>query len=167
MIDQNKRQTLKSFVAVAGTAAAGSLPFMASATPSAFDVEVTRTHQVWPPVAVPSQIVVSTRSATLNNGLEAVLTNESNQPVIITQLIPSQVDTAHGSFDFSHVLSNGPRQLDAGESIYVPIEHSAALSEQPTLRGNNSLQQALHSSLSIVTDTNIFAAVSYPAQLTA
>ena len=167
MIDQNKRQTLKSFVAVAGTAIAGSLPLMASATPSAFDVEVKRTHQVWPPVAVQSQIVVSTRSSTLNNGLEAVLTNESNQLVTITQLIPSQIDTAHGSFDFSQVLSNGPRQLDVGECIYVPIEHPVTLSEQPTLRSNSSVQQTLHASLSIVTDTNIFAAVSYPAQLTA
>lgn len=160
MIDQNKRQTLKGLAAVAGATIAGSLPIMAGAT-SASDVKITRSHQVWPPVVVPSQIAVTTQISTENNDLEVVLSNQSNQPVIITQLIPSQIDTARGRFDFSQVLDNGPRQLEAGESIYVPIEHhSVALSQQLSL---SSLQETLQSNLSIVTDNDIFAAVSYSA----
>lgn len=167
MIDQSKRQTLKGIVAIAGVAVAESLPLVASAA-SASTVEINRAHQVWPPVAVPSQIAVTTRISTLNNDLEVVLTNESNQPVTITQLLPAQVDTARGSFDFSQVLSNGPRQLEAGESVYVPIEHhSVVLSEQTTLQGSGSLQETLHASLIIVTDADIFAAVSYKTLLEA
>ena len=158
MIDQSKRQTLKGLAAVTGAAIAGTLPMMASAA-STSEVKVTRSFQVWPPVAVPSQIAVTTRISTEDNDLEVVLTNESNQSVTITQLIPSQVDTARGSFDFSQVLDNGPRQIEIGESIYVPIKHhSVALGEEAAL---SSLQETLQKDLSIVTDADIFAAVSY------
>jgi len=164
MIDKSKRQTLKGLAAVTGAAIAGTLPMMASAA-STSEVKVTRPYQVWPPVALPQQIAVTTRISTEDNDLEVVLTNQSNQPVTITQLVPSQIDTARGSFEFSQVLENGPRQLKAGESIYVPIEHhSVVLGEQTALK---SLQETLQTDLSIVTDADIFAAVNYSAMLDA
>lgn len=156
-IDKKKRKTLKGIAAVAGATALGSIPAFATTEPLTDSVLAgsTSTRQVWPPVAVRSPIELTTRVSAIKNDIEVVLTNRGQQAVTLTQLTPSQVNTPRGNFDFADVLKEGPRQLAAGESISVPITHHAIDSAA------GSLHQLTRTGLTIATDADDFAAVSY------
>lgn len=157
-IDKQKRQTLKGIAAVAGATVAGSIPAFATTgrlTDNALIKGDKTVRQVWPPIAVKSQIELSTRVSATNNDIEVVLTNNSTQSVTMTQMSPSQLSTPRGTFNLEQVLEKGPRQLAAGESISIPMTHHA-------INGSaNTLHQAMRTGLSITTDADQFAATSY------
>lgn len=158
MIDNKKRQTLKGMAAVASATTVGSIPAFATTgalTDSSLASGSRAVRQVWPPVAVKSPIELSTRVSAINNDIEVVLTNKGAQPVTMTQLTPSKLGTPRGSFDLAEVLQKGPRRLAAGESVTVPIKHHAINGAE------GSLQQVIKIGLSVATDADEFAAVSY------
>lgn len=156
-IDKKKRKTLKGMAAAAGVTALSSIPVFAtgSALTDKVPESAKSARQVWPPVAVKSPIELTTRVSAIRNDIEVVLTNTGRKAVTLTQLSPSQVNTPRGHFDLADLLREGPRQLAAGESISVPITHHAIDSAA------GSLHQLTRTGLSIVTDADDFAAVSY------
>jgi len=160
-VDQQKRRTLKGVAAVTGATLVGTLSTIVSAE-SAPSVPTETARQVWPPVKSSSQLTVKSRVSSETNELEIVISNEGSEATTITQMTPTRLPTPRGSFNISNVLSDGPRHLAAGESVSIPMQHHAVVLNGSTmLDRQRSLNDALKATLSIVTDRDYFAAISY------
>jgi len=158
-IDSKKRQTLKGMAAVAGAAAIGIAPSL-SAGDQVTTTAAKSVRQVWPPIATQSPLAVTTRISAANNDVELVLTNTGDTPVTLTQLNPAKVTTHRGSFELADVLADGPRQLTAGETLAVPLQqHAVAINNAPD--NARSVDTIMRTGLTVTTDANEFAAVSY------
>lgn len=158
MIDHSKRKTLKTIVVATGSVAAGGVSASTLLTNPEFTADdVTATMQDL------GQIEVSTRLSVEKNDLEVVLTNVGNDSVNITHMTPKVARVARGEFDFSALLKNGSLQLEAGESVTVPLQRKPVNVAAPVA----TLTDTLKNSISVITDSNSFASVSVMNSATA
>jgi len=102
------------------------------------------------------QIEVSTRISSKTNELEVVMMNTGSESITITHLTPHVASVARGEFNFAALLKDGPRRLEAGEWVVVPLQHKPVFAGGKT----SSLQHVLKRSMSVVTETDSFASVS-------
>jgi len=149
MIDDKKRDTLK--IMGAATAAV-AMPSVLNAKAFGNDINATSVND-----NELANIDIKVRVSVTSNDLELLITNAGSDATNITQLTPSQLNTGRGYFDMQAMLANGPLNLKAGESITVPLVHRKDVS---ILGVSNSLVGDLKDKVSIITDSNAFAAVS-------
>jgi hypothetical protein len=155
-MDRNKRKTLKML----GATVAGSLSVSA--------VAVAGTVQSFSgsgvvPEKLPelSQVEVGTRISSQHNDLEIVMTNTGDQAISITQITPSVVTTPRGSFDLAAVNRDCPT-LAAGQCVSIPMQrHAVVLDDSTQAQRGQSLEKVLRERMSIVTDSDAFAALSF------
>lgn len=158
MIDQSKRKTLKTLAASAGAMAGGALTLNSNAFASAVPLSGRRVLSV-EEIELGS-IEVYTRVSVTNNDLEVVLTNAGKEPVTITRMTPSVTRVARGEFDFSALVKDGPLTMGAGESVTIPLKRKT-LDLNATVASVHPLNDSLRKTMSIVTDDNAFASVSF------
>jgi len=127
MVDTNKRNTLKKIV---GTSAMLTVGGVTAASSTGINGE--------------------------ENELEVVMMNTGSESITITHLTPHVASVARGEFNFAALLKDGPRRLEAGEWVVVPLQHKPVFAGGKT----SSLQHVLKRSMSVVTETDSFASVS-------
>jgi regulator of protease activity HflC (stomatin/prohibitin superfamily) len=146
MFEEKKRDTLK----ILGTAAAvAAMPTMLNAKQAVDSFE-----GVSPDLAT---IDIQIRVSVTSNDLELVVRNVGQEKTSITQVTPSTLQTGRGHFDIQSLLANGPLSLKPGESFSIPM------TRQPTTGLNgvtNSLVADLRDQVSIITDSEAYAAVT-------
>ncbi len=160
MIDQAKRETLKkvAVIGVGSTAIAASPGLLANvaSVPTAGALKssaATNEGLV--------QIQVGARLASTTNDLEVVITNTGSTGATITSMTPAEINTVRGRFDFNALFNAGELHLAAGESITVPIQHHAVvLDGSPVNVRATELMQSLRRNVSIITNTDSFAATT-------
>ncbi|MEE9322366.1 MAG: hypothetical protein V3U76_18140 [Granulosicoccus sp.] len=157
-MDRNKRNTLK----LIGATAIGGLS--ASAVAVAGERSFAGSNAVAgsaKPLPVLSQVEVASRISSQHNDLEIVLTNTGEQTISVTQITPSMVDTPRGSFDLAAV-SRGRPSLAAGQSIRIPMRrHAVVLNDSSRAQRGQSLEKILRERMSIITESDAFAALSF------
>lgn len=159
MIDTVKRKTLKRIGLGAATAATAGLTSHAmaqslaeSSRRVASDAETDTTI---------AQFSISTRVSAESNDIEILITNTGENSARITQMTPSETVTERGRFNFQHLLADGDLTLASGQSVAVPmIPHAAKLDASSNATRASSLNQALKSSFSVITENESFAKVS-------
>lgn len=108
-----------------------------------------------------SSLQVFTRISSSTNDVEIVISNKGKNAARITQMTPSQTNSARGVFNFSQLLDNGDLVLEAGQSVSVPMTKHPAIAGTPLSVANHasSLTNSLRSSFSVITDNAAFARV--------
>ncbi len=167
MVDHSKRETLKNVARASAAIAIGSVSNHAAANIALQpdnkpidknELQILENDLVDNNLA---EIEVATKLSSTKNDLEIVITNKSNTTANITNMTPSEIDTARGKFDFNALFSEGAVRLDAGQSVTVPLQHHRmAVSNNSNLR-YFPLSKSLKQNVSIITDNDSLAAVSF------
>ena len=166
MVDYSKRTTLRNVagIGVGAFAAATSTSALSLLHNPSSDVSSVALSQSDIDLA---DIQVSHRISAQTNDLEVVLTNVGKVDANITDMTPSQINTTRGRFDFDALFEEGSVELAVGESICVPMQHHPVVLDGSSIRARSeSLSGALRQNISIVTDGEALAAVSFANPLT-
>ena len=162
MVDYSKRKTLKILATSGGAAVVGGTATALTASAAVADSHIKTVPEsaglTYPELA---SISVDTRLSAIHNDLEIVLTNTGSETVNITQMTPARTIVARGEFNFQKLFENGPVSLKPRQSISVPLHHKPAQVVAHSSVGGQSLVDSLSRSISIVTEGNSFASVSF------
>jgi len=166
MVDHVKRNSLKQFASigmgvVAGTSSAQALANQYTHA-QADHIEPFTSNTLNNDLA---EIEVSTRFSPTGNDLEIVLTNKGASSARITDMTPAEINTPRGRFDFDALFADGDVLLNSGAQVSVPMQyHTVVLDGTSMHKRSMQLGKALKQNVSIVTDGNALAAVSFNNQ---
>jgi len=161
MVDQAKRNTLKNVAGIGVGAVALATSTNALSKVNNIQANALASSSAGAAVDL-ADIQLTTRLSAQTNELEVVLTNVGSVPANITDMTPAEINTARGRFDFDAMFTNGNVKLAMGESVSVPMQHHTVVLDGSSV-GNRSasLTKALQQNVSIVTDGDALAAVSF------
>ena len=153
MIDKKKRDTLKI---ISTATAVAAVPSLLNAKTFVSDMSNVDANSVGV-VNDLATIDIKVRVSVTSNDLELLVSNAGAEATNITQLTPSQLQTARGYFDMQGLLADGPLSLKPGEGVTVPLTRQA---DNNLSSVSNSLIKDLQERVSVITDNDAFAAVS-------
>ena len=143
MTDFSKRNTLKT---IAGSAAAVAVAPMASAS-SLLNSTSDPAHQALNNSR--ANVQISSRISAESHELELLISNPGDSAATITEIYPSRVFDAKGTFELEAIAGNGKTKLEAGESITVPMTHSTAYRHTALAHSAASMNDVIRNNVSI------------------
>lgn len=154
MTDQAKRKTLKTMAAGGLGAAAGAYGSMAMAA----KVLVPEVDDV----AALAELTVKVSHSWTAHDVKIEFKNNTQRPITITQITPSRISTQLGDLDFDQFMEEGPITLAPNAQASIGMDSREALQKMGTESGQfaKSLQQTIRQNLSVITDSEAFAAVT-------
>lgn len=154
MTDQAKRKTLKAMAAGSLGAAAGTFGTMAMAA-KAVSTEDKYSAEL-------AELTVKISHSWTAHDVKVEIKNQTNKPITITQMTPSRISTQMGDLDFDQFMEGGPITLVPNGSASIGMDSRHISSRSGTQSGQfaKSLQHTIRQNLSIVTDSEAFAAVT-------
>lgn len=155
MTDQAKRKTLKTMMAGGVGVAAGTFGSMAMAA------EMAKSHEDRHSAELAELTVKVSHSWTAHD-VKVEIKNQTNKPITITQITPSRITTHMGDLDFDQFMEGGSITLapNAKASIGMDSRKATILHGSESGQFAKSLQHTIRQNLSIVTDSEAFAAVT-------
>jgi len=163
MVDHAKRHSLKKAAslgvgAIAATSTAAAVSSVADSVSSAETLSSYNTGSL-------SEFQISSAVSPTKNDLEIIITNSGKTPARITDVSPAVINTPRGKFELKAQLINKTREIGAGESIRVPMQHDVvALNGASIHKRTQLLSDALKQGVSITTDNQSLASVTFKSQ---